>query len=78
VIPLDQVPGTIFRDSPRAFATDPQARQVAARAVDHGFDSKTALERGIFYLLFEHSEDLADQDRACALVGSLSDRNLMK
>lgn len=65
---LDQFPRNIHRDSPRAFAGDPRARVVADRAVAAGFDLATPEpERSFFYLPFEHSEALADQDRAVAL-----------
>jgi uncharacterized protein (DUF924 family) len=78
VILLDQVPRNIFRDSARAFATDALARQVAAQAVDGGFDQALDAERRMFlYMPFEHSEDLADQDRACALFGALGNADLL-
>jgi uncharacterized protein (DUF924 family) len=79
VVLLDQVPRNIFRDSPRAFATDAQARQVAASAVDRGFDSGLSLDQRTFlYLPFEHSEHLADQDRACALFAALGRADLLR
>jgi uncharacterized protein (DUF924 family) len=65
---LDQFPRNMFRGSARAFATDPLARAVAERAIAHGFDvSAAAAERMFFYLPFEHSENLADQERSLAL-----------
>lgn len=68
VLLLDQVPRNVFRGSAHAFATDPLARRVAAHAISEGFDLKVdpAL-RIFFYMPFEHSEALADQDRAVAL-----------
>ncbi len=79
VVLLDQVPRNIFRDTARAFATDEQARWVAVHAVDRGFDRATDVGRRLFfYMPFQHSEDLADQDRACALVGSLGDAELLR
>jgi uncharacterized protein (DUF924 family) len=66
---LDQVPRNIFRGTPRAFATDAQARAVARHAVERGFD--LAIEdkdrRLFLYLPLEHSEDLADQERCVSL-----------
>jgi uncharacterized protein (DUF924 family) len=66
---LDQVPRNIFRGTSRAFATDAHALAVARHAIERGFD--LALEdmdqRIHFYLPFEHSESLADQERAVAL-----------
>ncbi len=65
---LDQFPRNIFRDSARAFSGDPLARAVAERAIANDFDRGTPEpERSFFYLPFEHSEALADQDRAVAL-----------
>lgn len=67
---LDQVPRNVFRGTPRAFSTDPLARAVARRAIDQGFDLAPDFDdncRLFFYLPFEHSEDLADQDLAVRL-----------
>jgi uncharacterized protein (DUF924 family) len=65
---LDQFPRNMFRGSARAFANDPQARAIAARAIKRGFDKKVpAGLREFFYLPFEHSEDLADQEKCLKL-----------
>jgi uncharacterized protein (DUF924 family) len=65
---LDQFPRNLYRGSAHQFATDPLARRIAVHAIDHGFDKAMASElRPFFYLPFEHSEDLADQDRSVAL-----------
>ena len=66
---LDQVPRNIFRGTPRAYATDSQARDVARHAVERGFDLafEDADRRMFLYLPFEHSEDLADQELCMAL-----------
>ncbi len=63
LILLDQFPRNMFRDQARAIATDPLARAVASRAILNGFDGAFPDLRGFFYLPFEHSEDLADQQR---------------
>jgi uncharacterized protein (DUF924 family) len=62
---LDQIPRNVFRGSAHAFATDGLARACASRAIDAGFDQRSdpAL-RLFFYLPFEHSEAMADQERA--------------
>lgn len=79
VLLLDQVPRNIFRDTPRAFATDPQARRVAAAAIDRGFDGRLEPDGKLFlYMPLEHSEDLAAQDRACALFAALGDPELLR
>lgn len=72
VLLLDQIPRNVFRGSAHAFATDPLARRIAAAAIDAGMDR--AIEPGLrvfLYLPFEHSESLADQHRAVALVEAL-------
>lgn len=69
---LDQFPRNIFRGSAHAFATDPLARSVAARAVDAGHDLEVDESlRAFFYLPFEHSEALEDQERAVVLCAPL-------
>jgi len=79
VIVLDQFPRNMFRDSARAFAADPLARKVAARAIDRGFDQRFAVpQRGFFYLPFEHSEELADQQRCVALNRASHDADAVK
>jgi len=55
----------MFRDDARSFATEPEARQHAGRAISEGFDLKIPPPlQQFFYLPFMHSEDLADQDHA--------------
>ncbi|HWL58161.1 MAG TPA: DUF924 family protein [Paracoccus sp. (in: a-proteobacteria)] len=68
LILTDQFPRNMFREDPRAFATDDLARSIADQAIGAGHDLKTpAPGRQFFYLPFEHSEDLADQERAVEL-----------
>ena len=72
VILLDQFPRNLFRDDPRAFATDAKAREIANTAIARALDRQLRpVERMFLYLPFEHSEDLADQERAVALMESL-------
>ncbi|MGN6513710.1 MAG: DUF924 family protein [Lysobacteraceae bacterium] len=74
VIVLDQFPRNMFRDDPRAYATDPLARGIAVAAIEAGWDAGLAREERLFlYLPLEHSEDVADQRRAVALIGALGD-----
>lgn len=73
LILLDQFPRNLHRGQAAAFAGDARARAVADRAIARGFDrGRPDGERIFFYLPFEHSEDLADQDRACALFAALT------
>lgn len=79
LILLDQFPRNMFRGDARAFATDPLARAIAAGAVVRGFDSQVPNElRNFFYLPFEHSEDLADQERAVAFNKAIGDADGLK
>ena len=79
VIVLDQFPRNMFRGSARAFATDPLAREVAARVIARGFDQAVpTAERMFFYLPFEHSENLADQERCVALNRASGDADAAK
>lgn len=69
---LDQIPRNVFRDSAHAFATDGLARRHAQAAIEAGHDRAVdAALRVFFYLPFEHSEALADQDHAVALIEAL-------
>jgi uncharacterized protein (DUF924 family) len=74
---LDQFPRNMFRGDARTYTADPIARGVAARAVARGFDRLVALgDRQFFYLPFEHSENLADQERCCELFRATGDAEL--
>jgi uncharacterized protein (DUF924 family) len=78
MILLDQYPRNCFRRSGHAYATDPLARHYAARAVEAGFDAAVDPSlRVFFYLPFEHSEDMADQQRSIELMRS-ADEDFMK
>jgi uncharacterized protein (DUF924 family) len=79
LILLDQFPRNMFRADARAFATDPLARAITAGAIVRGFDSQVPKGlRGFFYLPFEHSEDLADQERCIALNKAIGDAENLK
>lgn len=79
LIVLDQFPRNMFRASARAFAADALARSVAERAIARGFDQDTKpAERNFFYLPFEHSENLADQERCVALARATGDADTLK
>jgi uncharacterized protein (DUF924 family) len=79
VILLDQFPRNMFRGSARAFNADPMALAVATRAIGRGFDMELPVqERAFFYLPFEHSESMADQERCCELFRATGDAELLK
>jgi uncharacterized protein (DUF924 family) len=68
VLLLDQFPRNSFRGTARMFATDPRAREEADLAIAAGFDQQVSPQlRVFFYLPFEHSESLPDQERSVAL-----------
>ena len=72
VLLLDQFPRNLYRDSGHAFATDGKARAIAVAAVAAGPDrAADPLLRPFFYLPYEHSESLADQDAGIVLFESL-------
>jgi uncharacterized protein (DUF924 family) len=72
VLLLDQLPRNIFRETPRAYATDAAACAVADRALECGFDRRVPPAwRLFFYMPFHHSEDIADQRRSVALFDAL-------
>ena len=68
---LDQMPRSMFRGAPRAFATDDRALAVAEHALAKGFDRQlTNWQKQFVYMPFMHSENLANQLRALALFES--------
>jgi uncharacterized protein (DUF924 family) len=78
VLLLDQYPRNAFRGSGRAFATDALAREAASEAVAAGHDLAVAWDlQMFFYLPFEHSEDLADQERSVELTRRLGGEALL-
>jgi len=73
IIVLDQFPRQMFRGTARAFAADALALEAARHALAKRYDADMLpVERLFAYLPFEHSESLADQDRACELMRPLA------
>ena len=78
VILFDQFPRNMFRGNAEQFATDPLALAIAKQAVDKGFDEQLPpRERGFLYMPFQHSENMADQDRALLLFTALGDPKML-
>jgi uncharacterized protein (DUF924 family) len=72
VIVLDQFSRNLYRGDARAFAQDGHALACAREAIARGDEGGLLpVERQFLYLPFEHSEDLADQDRAVELMQGL-------
>ena len=68
ILLLDQFPRHMFRDTPRAFATDPLALATAKHALDAGHEGALLpVELAFLHLPFMHSEDLAEQRRGLEL-----------
>ena len=73
ILLLDQFTRNIFRGTPRAFAGDVQALQIAERLVASGHDKNLSpWHRWFAYLPFEHSESLLNQERSVALYAALA------
>jgi uncharacterized protein (DUF924 family) len=78
VLLLDQFPRNIHRGRPEAFSADARARAAARQAIARGFDRDfPKLQRQFFYLPFEHSESIEDQNLAVSLIGALEDDDLL-
>ena len=69
---LDQFPRNLFRGTPRSFATDGKALAIAQKLVEHDAEKTLVpIQRLFVYLPFEHSENLAHQNRCIALMEDL-------
>ncbi|MCC6920016.1 MAG: DUF924 domain-containing protein [Alphaproteobacteria bacterium] len=77
LILLDQFSRNLYRGDARAFAGDAVARTVADAAIAEGFDHQVdPVLRQFFYLPFEHSERMEDQDRSVTLFTALGGKTL--
>ena len=73
IVVCDQFPRNMFRGEARAFATDAKALAAARNFVGQDWHAGLPAVRQLFvYLPFEHSEDLADQQRALELFAGHS------
>ncbi len=74
ILALDQFPRNMFRGTRYMFASDADARALARRAVEMGFDLALPADRRVFvYMPFEHSEDRVDQAESVRLISALGD-----
>ena len=74
VILFDQLPRNMFRGEAHAFATDALAREVARGAIAHGYDIQIGgAGRLFFYMPFQHSEALEDQELSLTLFEGAAD-----
>ncbi|ELO1779295.1 DUF924 domain-containing protein [Vibrio fluvialis] len=75
VIVLDQFSRNIFRDTPKAFAQDPQALTLAQFAIEKGFHKQlTKSEQVFLYLPFMHSESRLIHAAAMDLYSELGEQ----
>lgn len=73
IVVCDQFPRNMFRGEARAFATDAKALAAARDFVEQDWHAALHAVRRLFvYLPFEHSEDLADQQRSLELFAGHS------
>ena len=64
IILLDQFSRNLFRDDPRAYASDGLSREIMTLALARGFDAGMSRdERRFLYMPLQHSEDATDQAR---------------
>lgn len=76
---LDQFPRNSYRNTGHMFATDRLALRFARMAIDRGHDMQIEQDlRVFFYLPFEHSENLDDQDRAVQLCHASLDAEAIR
>ncbi len=69
IVLTDQFPRNMFREDPRAFASDRSSRAAAKMAIQQNWDMKIdEPARQFLYLPLMHSENLIDQDRAVRLI----------
>jgi len=79
ILLLDQFPRNAFRNTPRMYFTDADARRAADAAITLGHDQKIPLELRLFvYLPFGHSEELSDQERIIPLARALGEETLKR
>jgi uncharacterized protein (DUF924 family) len=78
VLLFDQFSRHMFRGHADQFATDDLALAIATGAVDARLDDRLEVkERGFLYLPFEHSEDIAMQNRSLGLFTALGDGRML-
>jgi uncharacterized protein (DUF924 family) len=79
VILFDQLPRNMFRGHADAYSTDHLGLAIAKEAVANKLDGQLAkAERKFLYMPFQHSENLADQNRAVLLFTELGDDEQLK
>ena len=78
VILFDQFPRNMFRGHADQFATDHLALAIAKGAFANEFDKDLdRYERAFLSMPFQHSEYLADQDRAVLILSAIGEEHML-
>jgi len=73
ILLLDQFTRNIYRDTPRAFAGDARALELAQHCIAHGHHQRLpAIHQVFLYMPLEHSEDLESQEECVSLFRELA------
>jgi len=79
IVLCDQFSRNIHRRTAQAFAGDIKALETARLAVARGYPLAYPVElRTFFYMPFEHSENLSDQELCCSLFAATGNGNYLK
>jgi uncharacterized protein (DUF924 family) len=79
ILLCDQFPRNMHRKSARAFAGDAKALETARLALARFYPTAfNTTMRIFFYMPFQHSEALSDQELGCALFAAFEDEEMMK
>ena len=79
ILLCDQFPRNMHRKSARAFAGDAKGLEAARHALARGYPAAFNLTMRLFFFLpFQHSESLTDQELGCALFDAFEDEETMK
>ena len=75
----DQFSRHVWRKTARALPSPEKARETARLAIARGYPLVYPVEmRTFFYMPFQHSEDLGDQDFCCSLFASTGNDDYVK
>src|SRR5215471_6153261 len=79
ILLCDQFPRHMHRKTARAYAGDAKALETARLAIARSYPAAFNLTmRLFFYMPFQHSESLVDQEMGCALFAAFDDEETMK
>jgi uncharacterized protein (DUF924 family) len=79
IVLCDQFPRNMHRRSAHAFAGDGKAMETARLALARFYPAAfNPTMRAFFYMPFQHSEALEDQEMGCALFAPFNDPEMMK